>query len=74
MAKEIIKKYGIVPKSAMPDSFHAKSTGGMNKLLTENLKQDFIILSKADESTHEKLIESMMKRVHELLVGFLELF
>jgi bleomycin hydrolase len=71
MAKEIIKKYGIVPKDAMPDSFHAKSTGGMNKLLTENLKQDFMTLSKSDESTHEKLIESMMKRVRELLVGFL---
>jgi len=71
MAKEIIKKYGIVPKDAMPDTFHAKSTGGMNKFLTDSLKQDFMTLSKADESTYERLIENMMKKVHELLVGFL---
>jgi bleomycin hydrolase len=71
MAKEIVKKYGIVPKYAMPDSFHATATNGMNKFLSENLKQDFITLSKADAAEHEKLIEKMMEKVKELLIGFL---
>jgi bleomycin hydrolase len=71
MAKEIVKKYGIVPKNVMPDSFHATATSGMNKFLSDNLKQDFIILSKADPAEHEKLIEKMSDKVKEFLIGFL---
>lgn len=37
MAKELIKKYGIVPKQAMPDSFHSKSSAAMNKFLFQML-------------------------------------
>jgi aminopeptidase C len=33
MAKELIKKYGIVPKQAMPDSFHSKNSATMNTLV-----------------------------------------
>lgn len=71
MAKELVKKYGIVPKNVMPDSFHATSSNGMNKFLLDNLKQDFIKLSKANDAEHIKLIEKMMEKVKELLVGFL---
>ena len=71
MAKEIVKKYGIVPKNIMPDSFHATSSNGMNQFLSDNLKQDFITLSKSNDADHIKLIEKMMEKVKELLVGFL---
>jgi bleomycin hydrolase len=71
MAREIIKKYGIVPKSVMPDSYHSKASSGMNRILTAQLKQDFISLNKINEMYHEYLINSMMDTVYKLLIGFL---
>jgi bleomycin hydrolase len=71
MAKELVVKYGIVPKQAMPDSHHSKASGGMNGFLLDMLKNDFTILSKSDESAHEELIKMMVDRVYKFLVGFL---
>ena len=71
MAKEIVKKYGIVPKYIYPDSYHAKSTASMNSILTEMLKQDWIILSKTKKENHPEVIENQMKKVFEVLVMFL---
>jgi bleomycin hydrolase len=71
MAKEIIKKYGVVPKKIYPDSQHAKSSAGMNMILTEMLKQDWIRLNKSDVHDHESLISEMMKKVFNTLVSFL---
>ena len=71
MAKEVVKKYGVVPKKVYPDSFHAKNTGGMNMILTEQLKQDWVTLSKSDSSVHDTLIDSMMLRVYNMLVSYL---
>jgi bleomycin hydrolase len=71
MAREIIKKYGIVPKSAMPDTYHSKSSAGMNKILTEQLKQDMLTLSVIDEEFHNQFINNMMEKMYDLLVGFL---
>ena len=39
MSVDIITKYGLVPKSIMPDSFSAQNTTLMNKLLDLKLKQ-----------------------------------
>jgi len=66
MAKEIVKKYGIVPKSVYNDSFHAKSTSGLNAILTTQLVNDIETL-KEDNS----LIDEMMHRVYNILVSFL---
>lgn len=71
MAKDIISKYGIVPKHVMPDSYHSRSSAEMNTILNTQLKQDFITLSKSDSSIHETLIETMLTRVYQMLVGFL---
>jgi bleomycin hydrolase len=71
MAKEIVKKYGIVPKYVYPDSYHAKSTASMNSILTEMLKQDWIILSKTEKENYPEVIENQMKKVFEVLVMFL---
>jgi bleomycin hydrolase len=71
MIADLIKKYGIVPKKIMPDSFHSKSSGNMNLMLTNLLKNDFVKLSKSAHDVHDELIEMMMTRVYNYLVGFL---
>jgi len=71
MAKEIVDKYGIVPKYVYPDSYHAKSSAPMNKILTEMLKQDWVTLSKTVHSERPELIKKQMEKVFEILVSFL---
>jgi bleomycin hydrolase len=69
MAKELINKYGIVPKSVMPDTYHSKSSSGMNKFLTEQLKNDFITIKNLGMNT--LIVENMMIKIFNYLVGFL---
>jgi bleomycin hydrolase len=71
MVKELIIKYGIVPKQAMPDSYHSKNSSDLNNFLYEMLKNDFIKLDLAEPSTHPLLIRRMTKVIYNFLVGFL---
>jgi len=71
MAKDIILKYGVVPKYIYPDSYHARNSAGMNKILTQMLKQDWITLSKLDEECKKDIIPKIMTRVFDVLVKFL---
>lgn len=71
MAKEIVKKYGIVPKQVYPDTHHSKSSREMNKILTKQLKSDFSVLENTDEQVIEQVIILMMNRVYKMLVSFL---
>ena len=71
MAKEIVKKYGIVPKQVFPDSHHSKSSREMNKILTKQLKSDFSTLDNTDSVVVETTIELMMHRIFKMLVSFL---
>ena len=71
MAKEIIKKYGVVPKSVYPDSKHSKSSREMNKILKEKLKDDMLTLSRTSKEELENTIALMMSKVYKLMVGFL---
>jgi len=71
MVSDIIKKYGVVPKKVMPDTFHSKNSSNMNKHLTLKLKDDFYKLSKVPFSESEVLINEMIMDVYKFLVGFL---
>jgi bleomycin hydrolase len=71
MAKDIILKYGIVPKYIYPDSYHAKNSAGMNKILTEMLKQDWVTLSKLEDECKKEIIPKMIEKVFNVLVKFL---
>ncbi len=73
MAKEIVKKYGIVPKYLMPDSMHSKSSAGMNSFLMQMLKLDFAKLDNTPHNQIEDTIKSMVDKVYNILVGFLGL-
>jgi len=67
MAKEIVKKYGIVPKYLMPDSMHSKSSAGMNSFLMQMLKVDFATLDKTPSGMIEDTIKSMVDKVYNIL-------
>jgi bleomycin hydrolase len=69
MAKELINKYGIVPKLIMPDTYHSKSSNGMNKFLTEQLKNDFVTIRNL--GMNSLIVENMMIKIFNYLVGFL---
>ncbi len=71
MAKEVVKKYGIVPKKIYPDSHHAKSSSGMNTILTEMLKNDWVILSKTNPEFRDRVKDEMKNKVFNTLVSFL---
>ena len=71
MAKDIIKKYGIIPKQIMPDSYHAKKSSEMNKILTFNLKNDFNILDSTTQDNLIPTIQIMVNNIYNILVGFL---
>ncbi len=73
MAKEIVKKYGIVPKYLMPDSVHSKSSAGMNSFLMQMLKVDFAKLDNTPHNQIEETIKTMVDQVYHILVGFLGL-
>ena len=46
MFVNIVKKYGVVPKHAMPETCQSSSTGSMNRLLNTNLKAGAAALRK----------------------------
>ncbi len=71
MAKDIVKKYGVVPKQVFPDTYHSKSSREMNKVLTKQLKNDFVTLDNSDIDVIESVIDIMMNRVFKMLVSFL---
>ena len=71
MAKEIVKKYGMVPKQVYPDTHHSKSSREMNGILTSQLKSDFKTLDTTDPSVVDMVITVMMQKVYTMLSSFL---
>ena len=71
MAKEIVMKYGVVPRQVYPDSHHSKSSREMNKILTKQLTNDFLKLQNTNSEVVEENITIMMNRIFKVLVAFL---
>lgn len=72
MFANLVRKYGVVPKDAMPESVSSSATAEMVSLLTEKLREDACILRKAHAcgSTAGELLqkkEAMMEEVYRLL-------
>ena len=70
---DIIKKYGVVPASAMPDTYQSKSTRMMSKLLARKLREDAMELRDlAANGAKEKNLASvkieMLKDIYRILV------
>ncbi|AHI56784.1 aminopeptidase C [Listeria ivanovii] len=70
MLVSIIEKYGIVPKSAMPETFQSSKSADLNHLLNERLRTDAVILRKAvkNKVSVTQLKEEMLAEIYQLLV------
>lgn len=47
---DIVKKYGVVPKSAMPETYQSENTRMMRRLLAKKLGEDGILLREMGEN------------------------
>jgi bleomycin hydrolase len=70
MVVNIIKKYGIVPKTVMPDSPHALNSSSMNALLYRILHEDFAFIDKTASVT-QALLHKREERFVSFLCAFL---
>lgn len=76
MFVNLIKKYGVVPKTVMPESFHSSDSMLMNRLLTAKLREDAVQIRGrvARGATKDDLWESvdaMTADIYRMLVRFL---
>ena len=76
MLVNLIKKYGVVPKYAMPESFHSSNSQGMNGILIKKLRKDGAALRRmaalgiaAEDVLQEK--QKMVGEIYAMLCTFL---
>ena len=70
---DIVKKYGVVPASAMPDTYQSKNTRMMSRLLARKLREDAMELRDlANNGAKAKNLAStkieMLKDIYRILV------
>lgn len=69
---ELIEKYGVVPKSVMPESEQTSKTGMMDRLVSRKLRQDGAILREMSQNgamvpqLRERKVE-MLKEIYRML-------
>lgn len=70
MAKNLILKYGLVPKHEMPDTFAAKNTNIINRLIDIKLKMATIAIkeNKIDANKIYELKEFYLQEIYKILV------
>ncbi|MBX6350015.1 MAG: C1 family peptidase [Clostridia bacterium] len=77
MFVNLVEKYGVVPKYAMPESFHSSDSAGMNRILTLKLREYARRLREMYHQGNASLAElraekeRMLGEVYRLLVRFL---
>jgi len=76
MLVNLIKKYGVVPKYTMPESYHSSNSQGMNAILVKKLRKDGAQLRRmiaqgktAEETLAEK--QKMIVEIYGMLCCFL---
>ncbi len=72
MFTSVLEKYGVVPKDAMPETFHSSNTGSLNKLLNTKLRRSASILRElhAKGASEEEIlseVDHMMQDFYTLL-------
>lgn len=53
MLVSIVKKYGLCPKTAMPETYQSSHTGGMNRILNQRLKKFACDIRKMNDEEME---------------------
>lgn len=76
MLVALIEKYGVVPKSAMPESFSSSASAQLNARLNKKLRRDAIVLrqmksSNLAESVINEKRQEMLEDVYTLLASAL---
>lgn len=64
----LVEKYGVVPKSIMPETYHSENTSWMSQLLARKLREDALILRKMKEekASDSKINEEKFKMISEI--------
>ncbi len=62
MLVSLVKKYGICPKTAYPESYQAGSTGRMNQLLNQRLKRFALDARKLHAEGNDKQIKAVRSK------------
>ncbi len=65
----LVEKYGCVPKSVMPESFHSSNSGMMNKMLTLKLREDAMQLRAMERDLDKQRAakEEMLCEIYRML-------
>ncbi|MFT4551555.1 MAG: bleomycin hydrolase [Chlamydiales bacterium] len=70
----LVEKYGVVPRSAMPETFHSGYTTKFNEILENKLREFARSLRDKGEASEEDLLEmkeKMLQQIYNVLVTFL---
>ncbi len=65
MFSNLVKKYGVVPKEVMKESYNTSNSQIMNMLLKSKLREDAMLLRKMHDEG--KSVDEIMKRKKEML-------
>ena len=76
MFVNLMEKYGIVPQSVMPESFHSSNSRSMNQVITRQLRKDASILREKNKqgiklSELRKIKLDMMEIIYNMLCMFI---
>ena len=65
----LAEKYGVVPASAMPETYHSENTGMLNRLLRRKLREEGLKLREAKSETVAREIKTeSLKEIYRILV------
>lgn len=69
----LVKKYGLIPKSAMKETFQSDSTYDMNNIINERLQSTANYIRNTNLTLQEKLKikDDTVKQIYKILVKFL---
>ncbi|WP_099975159.1 C1 family peptidase [Lactobacillus terrae] len=73
MIMALVQKYGVVPKSVMPDTFSRTQSAQLNKVLNAKLRKDAIVLrdlvdqNKSDDDI-QRIKNEMLSEIYKILV------
>lgn len=61
----LISKYGVMPKSAMPESFNSSNSRGIDEVLNNKLRHDAVVLRKMINEDHanEEAIDNQRRKM-----------
>ncbi len=74
MFVNLVKKYGVVPKTIMPETYHSSNSYIMNKILTLKLREfanELRNFSSKDTKKLSKRKDEMLNEIYKMLVYFL---